>query len=110
MEDPNFVQTEFQWVEPEKEKQRPKGRPEYGRKLIQENVSFAEQQRKSRSVWSTQAENALLKEVLEIIKNEPDYENITLGQIIAHYKKWHVDAKLLEGEIDHGYVPKNFPK
>ncbi len=92
------------------EVERSKGRPEYGRKLIDISAFPASNQRKSRSIWSTQAENTLLKEVLDIIKNEPDFEHITLGAIMAYYKIHHRSAGLLEGEIDCNYIPKKFLK
>ena len=100
MEDPNYEQTAL-WEEPK----RRKGRPEYGRKLVNDNTCFADNLRKGRSIWSTQAESALLKEVLELIKYDPNYETITLGDILARYKRMHVAVRLEDGEQDVGYIP-----
>lgn len=99
MEDPNFEQTTL-W-----ERKRKKGRPEYGRKLVNDNTSFADNLRKGRSIWSTQAESLLLKDVLELIKYDPNYESITLGEILARYQRMHVAVRLEEGENEPGYIP-----
>lgn len=84
---------------------RPKGRPEYGRKLINNDYLWADNQRKSRSVWTTKAENDILKEVIEIFKNDPNYESITLGDILARYLSEHAAAEIKEHEIDWKYKP-----
>lgn len=82
---------------------RPKGRPEYGRKLVNDEYKWADNGRKSRSVWTTKAENDILKEVMEIIKNDPNYESITLGDILARYLSTHEQAEIKEHEIDWKY-------
>ena len=77
---------------------RQKGRPEYGRKLVNNDYLWADNQRKSRSVWTTKAENDVLKTIMEIIKYDPDYKNITIGDILARYIETHKQAEITEKE------------
>lgn len=84
---------------------RPKGRPEYGRRLVNNDYAWADNQRKSRSVWTTKAENDILKEIMEIFKNDPNYENITLGDILARYIENHELAEIKEHEVNWQYKP-----
>lgn len=84
---------------------RPKGRPEYGRKLVNNDYKFVDNERKSRSVWTTKAENDILKGIMEIMKNDPHYENITLGDILARYFSTHENAEIKEHEVDWKYKP-----
>lgn len=84
---------------------RPKGRPEYGRKLVNDDYLWADNSRKSRSVWTTKAENDILKQIMEIFKNDPNYENITLGDILARYIEAHKQAEIKEHEVDWKYKP-----
>ena len=84
---------------------RPKGRPEYGRKLVNSEYVWASNNRRSRSVWTTKAENDILKEIMEIFKNDPNYKDITLGDILARYLATHKNAEIKEHEIDWKYKP-----
>lgn len=84
---------------------RPKGRPEYGRKLVNDDYLWADNDRKSRSVWTTKAENDILKQIMEIFKNDPNYENITLGDILARYMSAHKQAEIKEHEVNWQYKP-----
>lgn len=77
---------------------RPKGRPEYGRKLVNSEYVWADNNRKSRSVWTTKAENDVLKTIMDIIKYDPDYKNITIGNILARYVETHKQAEITEKE------------
>lgn len=100
MQDPNFEQTVLIDVP-----KRQKGRPEYGRKLVGgEGKVWADNQRKSRSVWSTSNENELLKEVLEIIKYDRNYREITLGQIMANFLEKHPGSEIKDGKENPVYI------
>ena len=84
---------------------RPKGRPEYGRKFVNESYKWVDNNRKSRSVWTTKAENDILKEIMEIFKNDPNYKDITLGDILTRYISKHEQAEIKEHEVDWKYKP-----
>lgn len=88
------------------EEKKKAGRPEYGRR-IEGKDELGNNRRKSRSVWSTHAENQILKSIMEIIKNDPDYAEITIGEVIERYLKENPEAKLLEGEKSYSYKPFN---
>ena len=84
---------------------RPKGRPEYGRKLINNDYKWVDNDRKSRSVWTTKAESEILKKIMDIFKNDPNYKNITLGEILDRYLEIHEQAEIKEHEVNWQYKP-----
>lgn len=81
----------------------PRGRREWGRKIIDTNGSYADNRRKSRSVWSTAAENRLLNAVEDAIKNDPEWRNLTLGEIFARLQARQDGYTVTDGALDPAY-------
>ena len=89
--DPNFVQTELF-------EHRKSGRPhENGRKYITGDINAgAVNTRRGRSIWTTAAENALLKEIWERIKAGDT--NIILQVVIDDYLDKHTDVHIVDNK------------
>lgn len=79
------------------------GRPEYGRKLINPSDPRCDV-RLSRSIWTTPAELQMLKMVMEIFKNDTEWEKITIADVVARYLKEHPEAELEEHEKNYNYT------
>lgn len=88
--DPNFVQTELF-------EHRKAGRPrDTGRKYIIGVDGGADNTRRGRSIWTTTAENALLKEIWERIKAGDT--NIMLQVVIDDYLDKHTDVHTVDNK------------
>lgn len=81
----------------------PSGRPEWGRKITDINGSYADNRRKSRSVWSTVPENRYLIAVLDALKNDPEWRNLTLGDIYNRLQAQQNGYTVTDGALDPAY-------